>query len=279
MKKAIIYYFSGTGNTWWVSKELKKQLVLNDWEVNCFSIECIQDEDILNQITDVNHIVFGFPVYGSTAPIPMLNFIHSFPKANNNQTISIFGTQALASGDTAYFIGKHLIKKGYKLKQTIHFKMMNNLHLPRFRFYAPKNDDRVISLHRKNLPIIKQLALNITHNKKNIRGKYSLGILIGIFQRSHINKLITTASKGFSVDSSRCVNCDKCVNICPTKNIIKSKNTYVFDSNCALCLRCYSQCPTYAILIGKKSANIKKFPRYKGPQDGFNVNLLIKAKK
>ncbi|TCK98521.1 ferredoxin [Natranaerovirga hydrolytica] len=276
MKKAIIYYFSGTGNTWWLSKELKKQLNLNNWEVDYFSIECIQTIDILTQIKDVHHIIFGFPVYGSTAPRPMLNFIHNFPKANHSQSISVFATQALASGDTAYFVGKQLIQKGYCLNQTMHFRMMNNLHLPKFRFYPPKNDDRVISLHHKNLPKIKKLALYITQNEKVLHGKYSLGIIIGAFQRSHIDKLIHTAGKRFTVDTSRCINCDQCIKICPTKNIVGSNNTYDFKKNCVFCLRCYSQCPTHAILIGEHSKDVEKFPRYKGPQDGFDVNFLIK---
>ena len=275
MKNIIIYYFSGTGNTWWIANALEQQLVAQKHQVQCYSIETVTLEKVIEQVKDADHIIIGFPVYGSTASKFMLNFIHNLPNAINNQCITIFATQALASGDTAYHIGQMLIQKGYTLKQTMHFRMMNNFHIPKFKFYPPKNDSRVDKLHQKALPKVKNLALAIANDQQYIVGKNILGYLIGNLQRSHVDKLVSKASKEFKVDISTCINCGTCLRVCPTKNIKKCEGMYMFSDNCILCLRCYCQCPKSAILIGEDTKNKIKYPRYKGPGKDFDVNVLI----
>ncbi|KNZ41289.1 EFR1 family ferrodoxin [Acetobacterium bakii] len=278
MKKIIIYYFSGTGNTWWLATGLQAQLKLKGHSVDCYSIETLAIEDLTQQAAAADHIILGFPVYGSTAPGPMLDFINLFPDSHTTQGISIFATQALASGDTAYEIGLKFIRKGYDLKQTRHFRMMNNLHLPKFRFYKPKNDARVDKLLEQNRPLVSKFAAAISADCTHIIGNNPLGHLLGNLQRKHIDRLIASASKELKTDASRCTLCGTCQRICPTGNIELSGDSVRFYDQCALCLRCYSQCPTAAILLGEGSEDEKKFPRYKGPGKDFNVDLLIQKK-
>lgn len=275
MKNIVIYYFSGTGNTWWLANRLKEKLDVKDNQVACYSIETLMIEDVITQLADISHVIFGFPVYGSTAPKPMLEFINLFPTAPHQQTMSVFATQALASGDTAYKIGQVLIKKGYNLKQTRHFRMMNNLHLPKFRFYPPKNDERLDQLLEITLPKVADFAQKITNDQKYITGNNPLGHCLGNLQRHFIDKLIHKASQELTVDAKRCILCGKCQRICPTANIEQTQNKVEFSDHCALCLRCYSQCPTSAIFLGEGSQDTAKYPRYKGPGKDFNVNLLI----
>lgn len=277
MKNIIIYYFSGTGNTWWISKELQQLLSEQEHQVQCYSIETLTMENVLEQVKDIDHIILGFPVYGSTAPRLMANFIHQLPTAVKNQSVTTFATHALASGDTAYHIGQMLIEKGYNLKQAIHFRMMNNFHIPKFRFYKPKNNHRVDKLNQKSLLKIKKLALAINNNQNHIIGKNIIGYALGKFQRNHIDKLIDKVSEEFKIDTIHCINCGKCQRICPTQNIKQCKDTYEFGHNCILCLRCYSQCPKSAILIGEGTKNEVKYPRYKGPEKSFNIDVLIKS--
>lgn len=275
MKKIAIYYFSGTGNTWWLANRLQEKLGEKNNLVDCYSIETVMIEDVVIQLTEVDHVILGFPVYGSTAPKPMLDFINLFPTAPHHQTMSIFATQALASGDTAWKIGQDLIKKGYQLNQARHFRMMNNLHLPKFRFYPPKNDDRLDKLLEATLPKVESFAQEIINDEKHIIGNNPIGHCLGNLQRRFIDAMIQKACKEFTIDVSRCILCGKCQRICPTANIEYNRNSIEFSASCSLCLRCYSQCPTAAILLGEGSQDTVKYPRYKGPGKDFNVDHLI----
>lgn len=275
MKRIVIYYFSGTGNTWWVANNLYLQLIEKKHNVECYSIETLSKDEIIKQVNEAEHIVIGFPVYGSTAPKPMLEFLAGIPKALNNQTASVFGTHALGSGDSAYHIGLLLDHKGFRVVQTRHFRMMNNFHIPSYRFYKPKNNKTLFKLLEKTKPKVKEFADEIDKEVKHIIGNNRVGHFFGKFQRKHINQVIRTVSREFRIDITRCIDCGKCQRICPTKNIKKHEGIYIFDNHCALCLRCYSQCPTSAILLGEGTKNIEKYPRYKGPKNNFNIYNLI----
>lgn len=274
MKSIVIFYFSGTGNTWWVSDKLFKHLTALGNRVGLFSIEAISRERVDEEAEAADHIVLGFPAYGSTAPMLMREFINALPPAKPNQAVSVFATHALASGDTSYHIGQWLISKGYELKHAAHFRMMNNLHIPRFRFYKPRNDHKLENLLQNVLPKVKWLAELIHEDKTYIIGHNPLGHLLGNIQRKHIDALIASANDDFKVDKSRCIDCKKCVNICPVQNISCIEGSYSFGKNCILCMRCYSQCPKAAVLIGEGSKDENKFPRFKGPGDDFDIKHL-----
>ena len=278
MKSIIIYYFSGTGNTWWVANKLQQQLRAKKHQVECYSIETLTEEDVIEQVNAVEHIVLGFPVYGSTAPRPMLDFIQQFPIATNKQSISIFATHAMASGDSAYHIGLLFNHKGYELEQTRHFIMMNNFHIPKFKFYRPKNDYRLDKRLEKTLPKVENFAKEISNGYKHIIGNNIFDHMLGDLQRRHIDKAINSVSKELKVDTTRCIKCGKCQRICPMQNIEMYQDTYRFGYKCTLCLRCYSQCPASAILIGEGTKNEYKYPRYKGPGKHFNVEVLMNNK-
>lgn len=200
MKRIIIYYFSGTGNTWWVASTLQKKLTELKLEAQCYSIETLVAEDIVERVNNADQIIIGFAVYGSTTSKNMIDFLKNMPNSTNQQTISIFATHALASGDSAYHIGQILVNKGYNLKHAVHFRMMNNFHIPKFRFYRPKNDYRIYKLQKKCLPKLERLALAIRDDKKYIVGHNAVGHFLGNFQRRHIDKVIETVSKEFQVD-------------------------------------------------------------------------------
>lgn len=204
----------------------------------------------------------------------MLSFITRLPDGHNKQSVSIFSTQGFTSGDTAYFIRKLLVKKGYHVLQTMHFTMMTNFHISKFRFVLPRNDDRVIKRHNKPLPKVQKLAATITRNQKIIQGKNLLCFLGGFIQRNLIEYVIAKVSADFEVDGSRCIQCNKCVKICPMKNITKVNGTYHFNKNCMFCMRCYSYCPKNAVLAGKASIDDVKYPRYKGPIPSFDITIL-----
>ncbi|GAI06359.1 unnamed protein product, partial [marine sediment metagenome] len=64
------------------------------------------------------------------------------------------------------------------------------------------------------------------------------------------------------------------VEFCPTNNIRFENEEFVWGDDCNICLRCYNLCPEDAVQFKKGTLDKKKYPRYKGPGNGFNQSKL-----
>lgn len=275
MKKYVIYYFSGTGNTWWVADRLRNLLLQQGNEVGMLAIETLSYEDVIKQVKECDHIIIGFAVTGSTAHINMRRFVKDIPSSDVRKPVSVYGTHALASGDSAWHIGSMLVEKGYELRHAVQIRMMNNFHLPKFRFTKPDNGERLERLLNRAEVRVEALAQAIINDKPVLRGNHLIAHMVGGFQRSGIDSVVKSLYKDFGVDHERCIDCGRCVRICPVKNIYKAEGTYHFDERCVLCMRCYHQCPKSAIYIGRESLDERKYPRYRGPSKGFKIEDTI----
>ena len=54
----------------------------------------------------------------------------------------------------------------------------------------------------------------------------------------------------FKVNKKKCIQCNKCVNVCPQNNIKIEDGKYKFGHNCVLCMGCSFGCPKDAISVG-----------------------------
>lgn len=58
-------------------------------------------------------------------------------------------------------------------------------------------------------------------------------------------------------EKEKCINCDLCVNVCPTKAIYKERNEYLLDEEkCIYCSVCTSTCPTNSWVASKRGYTI-----------------------
>ena len=69
MSSIGIYYFSGTGNSLYVAKELQKRIE----RAKLIPVISRLDREVVE--TDAETIGFVFPVYFSAIPVPVKNFI------------------------------------------------------------------------------------------------------------------------------------------------------------------------------------------------------------
>ena len=76
--KISIFYFSGTGNTWWVTQKIKEYFEEKGHTVEIYSIEKkdLTWEELLPAVLKESEIIgVGFPVYGSRIPFIMRNWV------------------------------------------------------------------------------------------------------------------------------------------------------------------------------------------------------------
>ena len=135
MYKATIFYFSGTGNTWWTADRIKKQLDAANINAETVSIDSLMNEggidakktDWLIKSSDL--IFFGWPVYGSDLPQPMKAFIDSLTPLGTQKHVHTFCTQMEFSGDGAWHYHKNFEAKNLIIDSSAHFIMPSNVSI------------------------------------------------------------------------------------------------------------------------------------------------------
>ena len=117
MNKDIIniFYFSGTGNTWWASEHIAEEMTKHGFRANAHSIEQVTAIEAAAMIEKSSIIGLGFPIYGSYAPRIFHDFIRALPRQKVQKPVLGFVTQMAWSGDGMNFLEEELISSGYHI--------------------------------------------------------------------------------------------------------------------------------------------------------------------
>ncbi len=273
MYTAVIFYFSGTGNTWWVADKIKRQLDAKNINASAVSIDTLTPKKADWWIKTADLVMLGWPVYGSDLPEPVKRFIDALPKSEKGKHVHVFCTQMGFSGDGAYVAHKRLKGKRLIIDTADHFIMPSNLSMSHGFFATPDEHKikRIVGSAEKH---VEQYVERLLSGRVRIKGRYSC--ILGILQRWPYRLYRKKARNLVGVDASRCTRCGLCAELCPMNNIT-IKDIPEFAGNCAQCLRCYSFCPTSAITYYGHVRDEKKHGKpYFVPDKHFTPSSLIK---
>lgn len=273
MSKNIIFYFSGTGNSLEVAKQLKFHLDDTD------TIPIIQSEPI-NVGDGILRVGLVYPIYVNAVPKVVLDFI----KANKN-IFKGFTFAVATHGGIPGIAGLNLIdnmsKLDIKLSAYYEVEMINNTP----KGVAPKplmhlNWEKEITseLIQKMLTDteskVKSISMSLLDNessfeigKSKILNNLKLTFMNAIWKMSEKKPLKVV----FILDES-CIGCGNCAKVCTTSRIqlLSSKPQWIHD-NCNCCYACFNFCPKQA--IGVKHYT-KKLGRYHHPN--IDINEITK---
>lgn len=248
-------YFSGTGNTKHCIERFCEKYETN---TKCISIE---DDNVIEEIKKYDMIIFAYPIYYSSLP----KIINDFIKENKNiwkdKKIFIITTMGLFSGDGAGCSARLFKKFGAEIIGGAHIKMPDcigdvkalkkpleeNRQIVR---NADKKIDEVVEKIKNNIPSRDGLDL---HN--HIAGLFGQRLWFCTKTKNYTDKL--------KIDSEKCMGCGKCVEICPMENISLKSGKATPSNSCTMCYRCVNNCPKQAItLIGKEVIEQSKIENY-----------------
>lgn len=275
--KILILYFSGTGNTEFVSKYIKDHLTAEEHDITLCSIESFKK----GNISQYDTLFFGFPVYACGVP----NFIEDYLKdirGTATKTVFIFCTKAFFTGVAMEQALKIFRKRGYTPLSYADVNMPGSDGLA----FSKKDSKMVSKIEHMDFSKLEKVDQMIDKSKRFIKDfeKNNLNEK-GINIKSTIGNFLASKllGAGFQVAekimakkfwaNENCSRCLKCERICPSKNIKVKDDGVSFGDKCYLCMRCLHQCPKEAIQMGK--GTIGKF-RWKGPMGDYNP-LKIKA--
>ncbi|EOC99389.1 EFR1 family ferrodoxin [Caldisalinibacter kiritimatiensis] len=245
MKGAIIY-FSGTGNTEYVSKLFKEEFKKQSIEIKLIDVS---DVDNFSD-KQYDFFVFGAPIHVEVFPEYFINWVKNNIKAGNNRPCIIFSTQASKSAPGPYAFKKDAENIGLKVKIISNIEMPNNYYVVAFKRFSNEDVKRVkLAAKNKVSKIVSEFLkgeekLNPSSNIRSIVGKISYkGFLL--YSKGW-------AKRNLSVNYDKCIKCGICVKKCPTVNITMDNGKIDFKNNCISCQRCIHSCPANAFMYKDK---------------------------
>lgn len=245
-----IYYFSGTGNSLYIARELAKKL-----DAKLIPIASVIKKDKIRLNADKIGIIF--PVYINEPPVIVKKFIEKLENLENKYIFAV-STYGGAGENSVRELGNRIHKKGGKLKGCFGVQMPQNAWLKGW-----ENKKKIIKNFKKRVKLLTEYILNEKeiHSFSNplleilvipfnpLMKSASIKHLIKVTNSDpdkKIEELIPLSDKTFSANN-KCISCGTCVRVCPVNNIKLENKKPKWLNKCEGCLACYSFCPVKAI--------------------------------
>ena len=241
-KNAIIYYFSGTGNTEKIINEYKRNFEENT--INIILYRVTDNFENLPNPNDYDYVGLAYPIHGFNAPYPIFDLIKLFPKTKDKKIfiLKTSGEPLSINNISSEPLMDRLNKKGYILTNEYHYVMPYNLVFRHTDEMAAKMWNTAKKLCAIDLK-------EILDNKKVFLKKFPLSRFIAfLFRIEH--PAMKVNGNLFKVKNI-CTHCNLCVKKCPVNNIYNDDNGDIkFKNKCVMCASCAFRCPVNAINIG-----------------------------
>ncbi|MBA7532457.1 hypothetical protein ES705_24683 [subsurface metagenome] len=268
---AEIYYFSGTGNSLAVARDIAENI-----DGKLISIPSVMDKESI--ILDAEVIGIVFPVYYETyGGIPQI--VKRFVcKLNNIESKYIFAvcTYGSASIVTLNFLARIIKCRGGRLAAKFTVNMPANI----YPFLAIKKHQKMFDIWKKYIDVIGKYV------RKRKKGKFNTAnVLVGkaylllklfglplllLYKNTTIkqlqkgtnsslrsyDELLPLMDRSFDVDE-KCDGCQICAKVCPVNNIRMIDDKPSWKHHCEFCLACFHWCPREAISSSALKSTLK----------------------
>ncbi len=282
--KISIFYFSGTGNTWWVTQKIREIFEEKRHFVELYSIErkdLIWEELLPTVLNESDIIGVGFPVYGSRIPFIMKDWVKNtlskYSKENKKKLHAfVYDTMAMFSGDTPLLMKKLLKKAGFLVKQAINIRTLSNL--PQMKSLMTWEKEKQEKIFHNAEKKIRKFANKIIENKKWLMRRDPITRFVAAFQRVGFKWEENSLRNLFAIDSDICNLCKICVKYCPVDNLTIEETTekplVKYGPDCTFCMRCFNNCPVDAIIVMKRTRDVIKYRRFRDQIPNFRLSLM-----
>ena len=255
----LIFYFSGTGNSFWAAKTIAKEL-------GGAEIVSMGKHGQYTVTEQYETIGFIYPNYYWGLPKKVIEFIENLNFNGNKKayfySIATYGGDA---GNTIYQLYELLEKKH-------NIKLNNGQKIRMFSNYVVLYDmkENVDEITKKSNADLVPLIESIKHRKNNkVSG---LTKVLAPVNSWFIHK-VSAMDKEYNVND-RCTGCGICKEVCPVGNIAMQNSKPVFNHTCEQCVACIQFCPKKAINFKNQTQNRR---RYTNP--GVNYKELAEQNK
>ena len=237
----MILYFSATGNTEYIAKQLAKRL--NDDCVNL--LDRVKANNTESFVSDKPYIICA-PVYVCEMPRFMAAYLKRVELKGNKEVYFVFtsGGYAGISGQLAEGIvkKKKMTYKGHA-EVTMPRNYVANDHYPMLE--KEKVEERITKAYAQ----LDEIVSIIKNNGKLEARHIQLWETIVTVPFNPVWCKLKLKDKDFYVKDS-CVGCGKCQKLCPLNNIKMVDGKPTWNGDCTHCMACIGNCPVQAIGYG-----------------------------
>lgn len=239
----MIFYFSGTGNSAWVARQLAEG----------------QNEDLLAIAGEINKnkeytlkegekVGFVFPVYAWGPPEIVLRFIRQL-KMGKPEYLFFVCTCGDDTGRIAQVFSAAIRQKGWQCVAGYSVTMPNTyVSLPGFDVDPEEIEVQKIQNATARLRFInEEVAARVRMKQFNCH-EGAMPFTKTYVLRPLFNAFLMSPKPFHATEA--CIGCKKCERACPVYNITVTENP-AWGSNCTQCLACYHACPVHAVQYGK----------------------------
>lgn len=233
-----IMYFSATGNSLYIAKRVRSRLGGQIRYIPHYR----------GDGSEFDRLILVTPIYSYGMPTFVYDLLPRLNKTAELTVIQNYGGMVCGADRLLY---QYAREQGVNIKAVYVLQMPENFtttftvpkfYVNRILKTADRRIDRVIDAILAGQPRVPKEGR--TKKEVYLKNK-SNWHLIG---------------EGFSVTED-CVQCGKCVSVCPAGNIAMKDGKIQFSDRCVACLGCYHRCPQKAIVY----RNNRKKDRYLNP--------------
>lgn len=244
MKNAIIYVFSGTGNTKKACDIYKSEFEKNGVETTLYTVK--KGFENLPDPNNFDYVGFAYPIHGFNAPYIMLDLAKALPKANGTKQYFVVKTsgEPLKINNVSSIKFNDIMKrKGYVPFSEYHYVMPYNMifrHTDEMAARMKNTLEQLASVEAR------EVICGVEHKLSKVPFGRFVAWVVRIEQPA-----MKVNGRFFKVDGNKCIKCGACAKNCPVGNIKMDGNgKFSFGGDCVMCTRCFFNCPTNAFDIG-----------------------------
>jgi ferredoxin len=245
--KTTIFYFTGTGNSLKIAKDIASQLG---------DTALVPVQKAITETLDLSAERIGlvFPVYMWGMPSIVAEFAEKM-RAGNDKYVFAVVTYGGMPGATLLNLSRALEKQGTKLSAGFGIKMPGN-YIPMYGAKPEESQKKQFAKAAEKVDRIVDIIKQGGSCKPAANG-FLANALLSLVYKSGMPR-IHQMDKSF-VALDKCNSCGICRTVCPVENIVMENGKPVWQGKCEQCMACIQLCPVEAIQYGKKTEGRKRY--------------------
>ena len=236
-----IYYFSGTGNSLFVAREIQKGISGADLvPMNSYANDA--------RVTpEEERIGFVFPIYGFGLPAVVTNFIRKLDLASIKYVFAV-ATRGGSPTTALKDIDVLLKKKGKRLNSFFYVNMPNNSYFIHDLNTPEEMNEKLRDATAGVANIVDEIEKGGDGINKDPELNFTNGMMFKILHSLFTSTRYLGFENAFFADST-CTGCGICEAVCTSGKITLTdkKPSWSKRTKCNVCIACVSYCPVNAV--------------------------------